>query len=75
MWWEDLTRGRSEHIFHFLNCGSPGARGSGGWGALCVFSQTQLEATLYLRGGGTGAPDAEIPSHSGSRAAHWKRVK
>ncbi|OWK17920.1 NAT10 [Cervus elaphus hippelaphus] len=42
---------------------------------LYTMTMTQLEATLYLRGGGTGAPDAEIPSHSGSRAAHWKRVK
>ena len=68
MWWEDLMRGWSEHIFHFLTCGR-----HGGWGVGTFLSWMWLKAMLYVREGGTGAPDGEVPNHSGSRAAHWKQ--
>lgn len=48
-----------------------GDTGVGGVGAF--LSWTQLKAMLYVREGGARAPDSEVPNHSGSRAAHWKR--
>ena len=65
MWWEDLTRGWSEHIFHFLNCANHGAGGSGGRVRFCLGHG--WKPCSYLREGDTGAPDGEIPNHSGSQ--------
>lgn len=70
MWWEDLTRGQSEH-FPLPHLWEPWGLGVGGGGG-AFLSWTQLKAMLCLREGGAGAPDGELPNHSGSRAAHWK---
>lgn len=68
MWWEDLTRGRSEH-FPLPHLWEPRGLEVGG----AFLSWTQLKAMPCLREGGARASDGELPNHSGSRAAHWKR--
>ena len=59
--------------FPFSQLWKPWGQGVGGGVRSAFLSWTQLEAMLCLREGGMGAPDGEIPNHSGSRAAHWKR--